>query len=319
MGAKGLGSFILAGAAACLTLAAVTPVRPALAQDQGGERVVQQRMDERDLQDRLRRDAGRAVVDPAAPRGGYNIGTPHPTEASLMAAEREAELRRLTEKLRRAGESRRERSVASGEPTSTPWSVEVTPAPQAELDTSARVALGAPASADTAIDRRATVLLVMAPGDRGIRRLGPSADPILCVADGCYLSEGPERAATFLPLRRALGPVNTIGRRAAACSGQLACVFRDIELSAGSTTLQPVDIRVLRHDMRQHQSVSKADDTCVVAGGRLTCARAIRGPNYTMWVLPERVARTAGADVLKQALADNLPGDRRSAELPWLR
>lgn len=318
MGAKGLNSFRLAWALACLSAAAVL-VEPARAQDQVGDPVVQQRMDERDLHDRLRRDAGRAVVDPAAPRGSYNIGTPHPTEAGLMAAEREAELRRLTEKLRRAGESRRERTVAAGEPAGTPWSVEVTPAPQAELDTSARAALGVPVTPDAALDRRATVLLVMVPGDRGIRRLGPSADPILCVADGCYLSEGPDSAATFLPLRRALGPTNTIGRRAAACSGQLACVFRGIELSSASTTLQPVDIRLLRHDVRQHQSISKADDTCLVAGGRLTCARAIRGPNYTMWVLPERVARTAGAAILKQALAENLPTDRRAAELPWLR
>ncbi len=46
-------------------------------------------------------------------------------------------------------------------------------------------------------DTRVTVLLWMAPGSYGIRRGHPTADPILCLPDGCYVSRGPELSARF--------------------------------------------------------------------------------------------------------------------------
>lgn len=176
-----------------------------------------------------------------------------------------------------------------------------------------------PAQTPLTEERRATILLVMAPGTKGIRRFDKTADPILCVLDGCYLSEGANSSATFLPLRRALGAGNTYGRRAAECSGHLGCVFRGIDLAPGTTLLQPVDIRMVKHDMRERQMVSAADRTCVVAGGTLSCLRPLRGSNYTMWIVPEDVARRAGPEILQKAIAAGLPPDQRAAELPWLR
>ena len=52
-------------------------------------------------------------------------------------------------------------------------------------------------------ERTVTVLLVMAPGNYGIRRNGPKvADPIMCTTEGCYVSMGPGAPAKFLPGRK---------------------------------------------------------------------------------------------------------------------
>ena len=71
-------------------------------------------------------------------------------------------------------------------------------------------------------ERRVTVLLVMAPGNYGIRRNGPKvADPIMCTMAGCYVSTGPGTPARFLPRRKATGVGNTLGGRAGACRQSL--------------------------------------------------------------------------------------------------
>lgn len=298
-----------------LFLALAAPARAGDAADTP-RRAAQSSADERDMQERLGRDMG-ARTPHESDRPVYNIGTPHPAEQKDMEAQRQAEVRRLSEKLRKASEARRERTVADGAATQ-PWSAEVLPAPP-EVDTTTRSALGVPADPADIGDNRVTILLTMTPGNKGIRRFDKTADPILCVQDGCYVSEGAGVGATFLPLRRALGPANTYGRRAAACSGRLGCVFRSIELSAGTTLLQPVDIRMISHDLRERQTISSADRTCVLAGETLSCLRPIRGSNYVLWIVPEALAKRAGAVALQAAVDAGLPPDKRAAELPWLR
>jgi hypothetical protein len=126
----------------------------------------------------------------------------------------------------------------------------------------------------------------MAPGNYGIRRNGPKiADPILCAPDGCYVSEGPDRPARFLPGHRALGFGNTWGARAGACQGRLGCVFRGIELGDLPAYLQPVDMHILRHDRRR----------------------------------PELMADAVGPVVLEDAVTDGLKGPRSADIFPLLR
>jgi colicin import membrane protein len=98
-------------------------------------------------------------------------------------------------------------------------------------------------------DTRVTVLLTLQPGTYGIRRGTRTADPILCLPDGCYLSLGADRPAHFLPGRRALAFGNIWGARAAACSGNLGCVFRNVDLGQIPGHLQPVDLHILKQEM----------------------------------------------------------------------
>src|SRR5262249_41365507 len=152
------------------------------------------------------------------------------------------------------------------------------PAPQPPIgsrpafDDSSRMGAGpAPREMGRWNGRTVTVLLIMAPGNYGIRRNGPKiADPILCAPDGCYVSEGPDRPARFLRGHRALGCGNTWGARAGACRGRLGCVFRGIELGDQPAYLQPVDLHILRHDRRQPQQIA-GDSACRTGTGRLVC------------------------------------------------
>ena len=156
-----------------------------------------------------------------------------------------------------------------------------------------------------------TVLVVMAPGTYGIRRGARTADPILCAAEGCYVSAGPERGSIFLRGRKALGFGNTFGRRAGACRQRLGCVFRGVSFDYPGV-LQPVDLHILKHDRRRPQQIV-ADSHCRIAGGHLVCHRPIHGDDYIMWVVPERLADRAGPELLERALRTGL-SPVRSAE-----
>ena len=171
----------------------------------------------------------------------------------------------------------------------------VPPAPavprSAQLPDVHKAADAPPSRYDTpsrAFDGRVTVLLQMEPSAQRGRR-HESMDPVLCLVDGCYVSNGPEHPASFLPGRRATRFGNAISRRAGACNHAYTCVFRDVEIGALPAEVQPVDIRVLRHDRRAPESVEELS-TCRGTTGRLACTGAIHGDGYTMWVIPERVA-----------------------------
>jgi hypothetical protein len=163
-------------------------------------------------------------------------------------------------------------------------------------------------------DTRITVLLWLAPGRYGIRRHSETADPVLCLPDGCYVSEGAERPARFLPGRRALGFANTWGERAGACRGSLACVFRDVDLGRLPGYLQPVDLHILRHDRRRGQVV-RSDSACALGDGRLLCQSGLAHEDYAVWIVPEGLAAAAGSPALQRALAEG-PGAAGVPDLP---
>jgi hypothetical protein len=163
-------------------------------------------------------------------------------------------------------------------------------------------------------DTEVTVLLWLAPGTYGIRRGRRTADPIVCVADGCYVSRGAEQPARFLPGRRALGIRNTWGNRAGACRHALGCVFRAVDLGRLPGYLQPVDLHILKHDRRRGQRVG-ADSSCRLASGRLLCRHGLATENYALWVVPEPLAVAAGPLVLQRALAEGFGDPEAAAEL----
>lgn len=151
---------------------------------------------------------------------------------------------------------------------------------------------------------RVAVLMVMVPGTRGIRRGSQTADPVLCGERGCYISTGAGSTAEVLPMRKALGAGRTLGDRAGACRNELGCIFRGVDLVAYPAILQPVDMRLVKHDRRQPQVLHETS-SCRLAQGELSC-EPIQGPDYVMWVVPEAMAEAAGSDVLERALEQGL-------------
>ena len=160
---------------------------------------------------------------------------------------------------------------------------------------------------------RVTVLLTMEPGNHGIRRHNKSGDPVLCLGDTCYIGQGADRDAIAMPRHMAFGPANTFGARAGACSNQLTCTFRNIDLGGATADLQPVDLRILRH-VRRETSRASADRSCRVADQRLGCNAPVAGPDYKAWIVPEHIAVRAGAEALERALAQRLPAGGTTTE-----
>ena len=245
-------------------------------------------------------------------------------ELAQMEAEREAEADRIDEALRKAREARQRRADTQTQAVPYPPQHE---APQFRDRAGIGLADQRPPEPDRALsDRpaerrfsepshspRVTVLLTMLPGNRGIRRHNKTGDPILCGEPGCYISAGPDAAAEVLPMRRAFGASRTLGERAGACSNSLGCVFRNVDVVAYPAILQPIDMRLLRHDRRQPQVLHETS-ACSLRQGRLACT-PIQGPDYTMWVVPEEIAEAAGPAALSRAVEEGLP----SADAPLYR
>jgi hypothetical protein len=226
----------------------------------------------------------------------------------------EARSRRLADKLARQQTAR----TAPPETQSSPPVPVVTQLPSAPL--SGRSALGIPQqpgpiapAARTFGPTRVTVLLMMVAGDRGIRRTNPTADPVLCVGDSCFISRGAGDEALSMPRHKAFGTINTLGPRALACNNQLVCVFRNVDLGRVESEIQPIDLRIVRHDRRE-VSVAAPDGTCRMSVGRLVCGNPIVKNDYRAWIVPEGVAEEAGPDALTKALADGLRDDVCKAE-----
>lgn len=152
---------------------------------------------------------------------------------------------------------------------------------------------------------KATILLLMKPGSRGIRRLVVTADPILCLDHDCYVSQGTDTPAEKMSDRRALGISNTIGARARKCSNRTRCVFRNVDLGGETAIIQPIDLRLLRHDRRVPRQIA-LDRTCQIVGDHVSCLGGLKTGDYAVWVIPEHVAKLAGGSALLEALQNGL-------------
>jgi hypothetical protein len=237
-------------------------------------------------------------------------------ERRRMEAAREDEARRLSEKLTRAREQRAAEDAGEGYSglggpvaNDEPGHVKVSPktkagdAPRPELANHVHRDEPGPSGGSEA---RATILLVMAPGRTGIRRHQHTGDPIVCSGGQCFIGQGADAPATAMARNRALGPGNTLGRRAGACRHSLACIFRDADVGAETFDLQAIDMRILRHDRRESVRAD-VDYTCRAVRGRLSCREPVVTGSYRAWIVPERVARAAGPDALTAALEAGLP------------
>jgi hypothetical protein len=209
------------------------------------------------------------------------------------AAEREAEAKALTDKLR---EVRRKRAVETGQ------NLDEQPAVPPALS---RLAAQASGYISPLVEKHVTVLLVMDVGKTGVRRWSKTADPMLCVHENCYLSRGADQSAEKLSRSKAFGPTVALTKRGQACRSKPACIFRDIDLETVEAKLQPVDLKFLRHDRREARAI-RADTTCAIIDGKLSCRNAVEGKSWKAWVVPESVAKRVGARGLEQAMETGL-------------
>src|SRR5262249_21416358 len=122
-------------------------------------------------------------------------------------------------------------------------------------------------------------------------------------------------SALFMPGRKALGFANTWGPRAGACRNKLGCVFRGVALLELPGYLQPIDMRVIKHDRRRGQVIT-GDSGCRPDAGRIFCSRGIYAEDYAMWIVPESVAAAAGGAALERAVTEGLNGPRSAEVLP---
>jgi len=230
-----------------------------------------------------------------------------------LEAMRLEEVRRIAEKFRLAREAReRARATRNGTRNSLGG-----PPPPLETSKPAPWNLEPKSTHAGPFPERVTVLLIVEPRRYGFAHIHRTANPVLCVGGGCYISSGLEHAADYMSRWKALGPINSIGRRAGPCRNQLTCVFRNVELSGPSATMQPIDMGFWHHDRRDIKK-AQADRSCEVIAGRLFCAKPVIGHRYRAWIVPESIAAKAGADALEDALDDGLPSARSAEREDWL-
>lgn len=237
--------------------------------------------------------AQRAAAEAEARSAALAAAEAKKREASLaMARARIAErTRRLAEKV----ETARTVRLAS----------EAAVAREANIDHK-RVAHPDGAREVAAGDGTVTVLIVMDAGTRGIRRWNKTADPMLCVDETCYISRGAATAAKRIARSKAFGPGIALGERAGDCRNKLVCAFRGVKLENGRSWMQPIDLRIMRHDRREAKLVV-ADPTCSVTAGKLACTRTVTSGDYRAWIVPEPLAERAGAKAIEAALVAELP------------
>jgi hypothetical protein len=265
------------------------------------------------IAEREREDAQRKVADER--RAAEAQRHAEATEYARMEAEREAEAVRIDEALQKARDAWLKRRNARSYEANAPDEPRMLPPLPPEQDRIAQeraqdimdrhMANADARDADTSrFSTRVTILMVLEPGNRGIRRHNKTADPLLCGEKGCYVGAGAGTPAELVPRRRALGMMRTLGERAGACRHSLGCVFRDIDLVAYPAVVQPIDMRFLRHDRREPHILDEAS-RCRLASGRLSCT-PIEGADYIMWVVPERIAERAGARELERVVTTGL-------------
>lgn len=163
---------------------------------------------------------------------------------------------------------------------------------------------------------RVTILLTLTRNPAGTprhaRHHGKKPDPVICSSHACWISRGAATPARQTTRAGALGPVNTISRRAAACNRSLTCVYRNVRIASGKATIQPIDIGVFGHKRGQLVEI-EPDQSCHLSAGKLDCQITYKGDNWRAWVVPEHIAEEVGADGLREALTSGLNPQRQAS------
>jgi hypothetical protein len=155
-------------------------------------------------------------------------------------------------------------------------------------------------------DLRVTVLLVLGT-DVNEAALAPKPDPIICLDQRCWISNGLEAPARPLPRSEAVALKSSAGATSDSCSGKSACVFRDVAISSDAQ-IQVVELGDSRGVASNPYSIA-ADASCRKDDGALVCDNALVTHEFRIWIVPEPTAQTIGAAALEDAVAEGLPSE----------
>jgi hypothetical protein len=159
------------------------------------------------------------------------------------------------------------------------------------------------AAPDTSNAPHATILLVLDTDDGGPAK----PDPIICLADRCWISNGIEAAAKPMPRSEAVAMKSTDSPDMDSCSGKSACVFRDIAI-VPDAQIQVVELGD-SHGAGSGAFTVMADASCRKDDGALVCDNALVTHDFRIWMVPEATAQAIGAEGLEDAVAAGLPND----------
>ena len=161
-----------------------------------------------------------------------------------------------------------------------------------------------------------SVALVVMPrrADGSAWDVGVGADIVLCGAAGCYVSNGLETAATFYEGSAGLRLI----KKAGACRDSTACVFRDVDFSKLITNendlVQPVDVDYVSHShmdgmfknrLNKEKSLFNAEN-CSLKKSVLACKVGVHRRDYSLWLMPEKLAELGGKEALDAVLFKGL-------------
>ncbi len=147
----------------------------------------------------------------------------------------------------------------------------------------------------------ATVLLVLDTSTP----LGFKPDPIICIDDRCWLSNGIGAPALTMPRTKAVALPTTDEATADSCSGKSACVYRGVAIDPAAR-LEVIEVGE-GHGVSAGAYTAAADTSCRKDHSTLVCDNSLATQNFRIWVVPEATADVAGAASLEDAVAEGLP------------
>lgn len=163
--------------------------------------------------------------------------------------------------------------------------------------------VAAPAAGPTA---QASVLLAIETGGASSKSSDATTfDPIICVADACFLSAGLTADALKLSKVDALKLKSSNDASPDACRGKVACVFRNVALPKDAL-IQVVELGSATADPARTYA-AEPDTSCKSSEGALACDNPIATADFRIWIVPEATAKTAGVDAIEDAVAESLP------------
>lgn len=159
----------------------------------------------------------------------------------------------------------------------------------------------APTAASPSAAAPATFILVL---DR--RAGSPPPDAIICLGDACFVSNGLKETAVSLPRAQMMALKTSRDVTFDPCLGKSACVFRGVPVGADDL-LQVVDLATPRRPKPGDGFSVSVDASCKVEDGSLDCGHTFATSDFSLWVVPEATAKTAGPAAFEEAIEDGLP------------
>ncbi len=175
------------------------------------------------------------------------------------------------------------------------------------LETAPPTAAPSVTSAAPQAGPRATILLALDTTPAGGARAKVVPDPIICIDQVCYVSGGFTKAAIGMTRGDALALKGTEGKSQETCRGQFGCIYRDVAIPTDAT-ISVVDLGTGSSSDAGSFSIA-ADASCKIDEGELVCSNGLVTHAYRVWTVPELTAKSVGAQVLEDAIADGLVGD----------